>query len=58
MKALKTLSILTLISVSITILCAFGQADSGIIGFWAFVTFGLAIAQSIVGLVQANKHKQ
>jgi len=56
-KTLRTLGILTLVSVAITFLCAFGSASSETTGVWAIITMGLAVAQSIVGIVQYNKAK-
>jgi len=55
MKTIKTLSIIEIILIALTMLCAFGGAESITTGLWAFATLGVAMALSIVGLVQAGK---
>ena len=55
MKSLKVLGIIELVVVTITMLCAIGGSDSTTTGFWALGALGLAVAQSIVGIVKANQ---
>jgi NADH:ubiquinone oxidoreductase subunit K len=50
MKALKTLGIIEIVLVAITILCVASQTDNTTTGFWALALMGVAVAQSIVGI--------
>ena len=55
MKTLKTMGIIEIILIAFTLLCTFGGSDSETIGFWAIAALLFALAQSIVGIVQAGK---
>jgi hypothetical protein len=57
MKSLKVLGIINLVVITITMLCIFGEAESITVGLWTLLALGLAVAQSIIGIVVVNKYK-
>jgi len=51
MTTLKILGIINLAVIAITFLAIFGGASNEAVGLWALIMMGLAIAQSIIGIV-------